>query len=87
MAKFKKMSLIILASAFISGSVMLTGCGGGISEEQYRELQDLQAQVDQLQKDKSALEAGKSSIQKQIQDKDAKLKNLQKDIDMLKNCK
>lgn len=81
------MSLIILASAFISGSVMLTGCGGGISEEQYRELQDLQAQVDQLQKDKSALESGKSSIQNQIKDKDAKLKNLQKDIDMLKNCK
>lgn len=87
MAKFKKMSLIILASAFISGSVMLTGCGGGISEEQYRELQDLQAQVDQLQKDKSALESGKSSVQNQIKDKDAKLKNLQKDIDMLKNCK
>lgn len=81
------MSLIILASAFISGSVMLTGCGGGISEEQYRELQDLQAQVDQLQKDKSAKESEKSGIQKQISDKEAKLKNLQKDIDMLKNCK
>jgi len=86
MANLKKMFLMLVTVAFLAGA-FLTGCGGGIDEEQWQELQDLDAKIQQLQSDKSNKENDKKKIQSQINQKDDQLKKLQKDIDLIKNCK
>jgi outer membrane murein-binding lipoprotein Lpp len=86
MAKFKSMLMLLVVSAFVSG-VLLTGCGGGISEEQWNELQTLKAKVSQLEADKAAKENEKKRVQNAINEKDSKLKTLQADIQKLKDCK
>lgn len=87
MARLKKMSLILLCSAFIAGSVFITGCNGGITKEQWDELQSLKAQVQSLENEKATKEAEKKKIEQQIKQKDDQLNKLQKDIETLKNCK
>lgn len=86
MANLKKMFLMLVTVAFLAGSA-LTGCGGGIDEEQWLELQDLDAKIQQLQNDKSNKENDVKKIQSQINQKDDQLKKIQKDIDLVKNCK
>lgn len=76
--------MLLVASAFITG---LVGCGGGISEEQWNELQTLKQKVQQLESDKAAKENEKKRIQNAINEKDNKLKQLQADIQKLKDCK
>jgi septal ring factor EnvC (AmiA/AmiB activator) len=87
MAKLNKLFIITLTSAFIAGTAMFTGCGGGISQEQWQELQDLDAQIKQLESDKSNKEAQRDKLKKEIADKDAKIKSMAKDIETIKNCK
>jgi len=87
MANLKKMFFTLLALTFLTGSVMITGCGGGMTEEQWMELQDLDAKIQQLQNDKGNKENDKKKIQSQITKKDDALKQLQKDIELIKNCK
>ncbi len=86
MARLKKMSLILLCSAFISG-LFLTGCGGGITQEQWNELQNLKEQIKSLENEKATKEGEKKKIEGQIKQKDDQLNKLQKDIETLKNCK
>jgi septal ring factor EnvC (AmiA/AmiB activator) len=81
MAKIKNMFFILLAAAFISGMV---GCGGGVSEEQMQQLNDLKAEVESLQSQVNAKQDEKSQLQKQIADKDAKIKQYQNDIASVK---
>jgi len=77
MAKIKNMFFILLAAAFISG---MAGCGGGVDEEQMQALNDLKAEVESLQSQVNAKQDEKSQLQKQIADKDAKIKQYLDDI-------
>lgn len=86
MANLKKMFLVLVTVTFLAGTAFI-GCGGGIDEEQWQELQDLDAKIQQLQNDKSNKENDKNKIQSQINQKDDQLKKIQKDIDLIKNCK
>lgn len=86
MARLKSMLFLLIASAFVSG-LLLSGCGGGISKEQWDELQTLKGKVSQLETDKANKENEKKRIQNAINEKDNKLKQLQADIQKLKDCK
>jgi len=86
MAKFKRMFFVLLIGAFLSGSVMITGCGGGVDEEQMAALNNLKAEVESLQGQVKAKEDEKASLQKQISDKDAKLKKCNDDMAKTKSC-
>ncbi|MFC2093664.1 hypothetical protein ACFLSV_07175 [Bacteroidota bacterium] len=78
MVKIKNMFFILLASAFITG--MVAGCGGGVDEEQMQQLNDLKAEVESLQSQVNSKQDEKSQLQKQIADKDAKIKQYLDDI-------
>jgi outer membrane murein-binding lipoprotein Lpp len=87
MAKFKKMFLALLIVTMFSGSVLIVGCGGGVSEEEMKQLNDLKAEVEKLQGDVNKLESEKADLQKQIAKQDEMVKNYQKMTDAVKNCK
>lgn len=78
MAKLKNMFFILLAAAFITG--MVAGCGGGPSEEEMQQLNDLKAEVESLQAQVNAKQDEKSQLQKQISDKEAKIQKFIDDV-------
>ena len=80
MAKSKNLFLSLLIAAFISGTMFMTGCGGGVSEEQMQQLNDLRAEVESLQSQVNAKQDEKSQLERQIADKDAKIKQYLNDI-------
>lgn len=85
MARIKNMFFVLLTVAFLSG--LVAGCGG-VSEEQLKQLNDLKAEVEALQSQVNAKEGERSSLLKQIADKDAKIKDFEKQTDQAKaNCK
>jgi len=86
MANIKKMLFVLLIGAFLSGSAMIVGCGGGVDEEQMAALNSLKAEVESLQGQVKAKEDEKASLQKQISDKDAKLKKCNDDMAKTKSC-
>ena len=86
MAKFKRMLFMLLAVSVLSGSTMLIGCGGGVDEEQMQALNNLKAEVESLQSQVKAKEDEKASLQKQVSDKDAKLKKCLDDIGKTQSC-
>ena len=84
MAKSRKLFMTLLLAAFISGSAFLTGCGGGVSEEQMQQLNDLRAEVESLQSQVNAKQDEKSQLERQVADKDAKIKQYLNDIAAVK---
>lgn len=80
MANRKNLFFSLIIAAFISGSVFMTGCGGGVSEEQMQQLNDLRAEVESLQSQVNAKQDEKSQLERQIADKDAKIKQYLNDI-------
>ena len=80
MAKSRKLFMTLLLAAFISGSAFLTGCGGGVSEEQMQQLNDLRAEVESLQSQVNAKQDEKSQLERQVADKDAKIKQYLNDM-------
>ena len=86
MAKFKNMLFVLLIAAMFAGSTMMVGCGGGVDEEQMAALNNLKAEVESLQGQVKAKEDEKASLQKQISDKDAKLKKCNDDMAKTKSC-
>lgn len=85
MSRFKQIFYILLTFAFMSG--IFIGCGGGVSEEEMKQLNDLKAEVEKLQGDVNKLESEKSDLQKQIASQDQKIKDFNSKADAVKNCK
>jgi septal ring factor EnvC (AmiA/AmiB activator) len=86
MAKFKSMLYIFLAAMMLTGSAMVIGCGGGVDEEQMQQLNNLKAEVESLQSQVKAKEDEKASLEKQVADKDAKIKKCNDDMAKTKSC-
>lgn len=76
---------MLIAAAFLGGS-LLVGCGGGVDEEQMQALNNLKAEVESLQSQVKAKEDEKASLQKQVSDKDAKLKKCLDDMGKTQSC-
>ncbi|MBS1518364.1 MAG: hypothetical protein JSS91_09795 [Bacteroidetes bacterium] len=87
MAKMRNLFFVLLTFAMLAGSTFLVGCGGGVSEEQIQQLNDLKAEVDALQSQVNAKLDEKSDLQKQVADKEAKVKEWQGIAEAVrKNC-
>jgi len=86
MAKYKSTLYMLVFAVLFGGSAMFAGCGGGVDEEQMAALNNLKAEVESLQGQVKAKEDEKASLQKQISDKDAKLKKCQDDMAKTKSC-
>lgn len=87
MAKMKNLFFVLLTVVLLGGSTFLVGCGGGVDEEQMQQLNDLKAEVDALQSQVNAKNDEKASLQKQVADLDAKIKEWQGIAECLrKNC-
>jgi septal ring factor EnvC (AmiA/AmiB activator) len=74
MAKIKNLFFILLTVAFLSGMI---GCSSGPDEEQLKQLDDLKAEVAELQKQYDAKKDQRDKLQKEIAAKDAKIKEFQ----------
>ena len=78
MIKIKNVFFVLLSAAFIS---VMAGCGNNSLDEDYnKSLDDLKAEVEYLQSKVNAKQDEKSQLQKQIADKDAKIKKYLDDI-------
>ena len=80
MAYLKSKLVLFLIAALFAGSSMMVGCGGGVDEEQMKALNDLKAEVESLRSQVKAKEDEKAALQKQISDKDAKIKKCNDDM-------
>lgn len=84
MAKVRNMFFVLLTFAFLSG--IIAGCGGGVSEEQMKQLNDLKAEVESVQSQVNAKESERNAILKQIVDKETKIGDYKKQTEAAKNC-
>ena len=87
MLKFKAFLPSLLMLIMFSSTIVITGCSSGPDDEQIQQLNDLKAEVESLQSQVNAKMDEKSQLQKQIADKDAKIKQYQNDMDAVrKRC-
>jgi outer membrane murein-binding lipoprotein Lpp len=87
MAKTKKLFAMFFVAALFSGSVLITGCGGGPSPEQMQQLNDLRAEVESLQSQVNDAQNQKSQLARQVADKEAKVKGYLAEIgNVQKRC-
>ncbi|HCA43714.1 MAG TPA: hypothetical protein DEP28_10740 [Bacteroidetes bacterium] len=70
---------LLVVSLFVTSGWMI-GCGGGPSAEQMQQLNDLRAEVESLQSQVNDAMSQKSQLERQIADKDAKVKAYLNDI-------
>lgn len=84
MAKSKNMFMALFMAVLFAGSTFLVGCGGGVSEEQMQQLNDLKAEVESLQSQVNAKQNEKSQLERQVADKDAKIRQYLNDIAAVK---
>jgi septal ring factor EnvC (AmiA/AmiB activator) len=77
MTKAKNLFFTLLAAVMISG---LSGCGGGVTEEQMQMLFDCRAEVESLQSQVNARQDERASLQRQIADRDSRIRQFQTDL-------
>lgn len=82
---FKLKWVLTLATALLfSSSVMLLGCSSSPDESQMKQLNDLKEETAALQKESGAKEQDQANLQKEIADKNAKLKKCNDDQQVVK---
>jgi len=70
----KKVGSILLISLFV---IFVAGCTKYAKDEEIQQLNNLKAEVEQLEKEIKAKEQEKAALQNEISQKDQKLKELQ----------
>ena len=84
MLKFNRTVTARALAILFAGSVVIVGCSSSPDEAQMKQLNDLKEEVSTLQKDVSAKEAQKADLDKQIAEKNAKLKKCNDDQAIVK---
>ena len=84
MHKFNRTVTARALAILFAGSVVLVGCSSSPDEAQMKQLNDLKEEVSTLQKDVSAKEAQKADLDKQIAEKNAKIKKCNDDQAIVK---
>lgn len=80
-----KQSISILAVIFLfSSSLFIAGCSSKPDAEQMKQLNDLKEEYAALQRDVAAKEQTKGNLQREIADKNAKLKKCNDDQTVVK---
>jgi septal ring factor EnvC (AmiA/AmiB activator) len=85
MANVKRFFIMLLTVGIMS-STAFVGCGGGVDEEQMAALNNLKAEVESLNSQVKAKEDEKAALQRQIADKDARLKKCNDDMAKVRAC-
>ena len=83
----QKLNRTVTAQALailFAGSVVLVGCSSSPDDAQMKQLNDLKEEVSALQKDVAAKEDQKGALDKQIAEKNAKLKKCNDDQAIVK---
>ena len=75
-----------LAVLLFAGSLFLAGCSNNVSDEEMNQLNQLKSQIAGLQKEIADQQGMKSDLQKQIADREEKLKQCQADQDEAKKA-
>lgn len=77
--------LVTLAAGFlIAFSVVLSGCSSRPDSEQMRQLNDLKEEYASLQREVASKEQAKSTLTREVADKNAKLKQCNDDQQVVK---
>lgn len=71
--------LVTLALAGMFAAAIMAGCSSGPSAEELKQLEDLKAEVQSLEREISNRESEKSALTKAIADKEAQLAQCMKD--------
>jgi hypothetical protein len=67
-----------------TGSLALVGCSSSPNEAEMKQLNDLKDEVASLQKDAASKEQQKATLEKEVAEKDAKLKKCNDDQQVVK---
>jgi septal ring factor EnvC (AmiA/AmiB activator) len=70
---------VFAATLLFAGSMLLVGCSSSPDETQLKQLNDLKDEYAALQKEQSAKQQEKATLDKEIADKNAKLKKCNDD--------
>ena len=84
MHKITRTVTVLGATLLFSSSLMLFGCSSSPDEAQLKQLNDLKEEVAALQKDVAAKEQQKSALEREIAEKNAKLKKCNDDQQVVK---
>ena len=84
MHKLNRTVTALAMALLLAGSVAVVGCSSSPDEAQMKQLNDLKEEVSTLQKDVSAKEAQKADLDKQIAEKNAKIKKCNDDQAIVK---
>jgi peptidoglycan hydrolase CwlO-like protein len=84
MHKFTRTVSARALAILFAGSVVFVGCSSSPDEAQMKQLNDLKEEVSTLQKDVSAKETQKADLDKQIAEKNAKIKKCNDDQAIVK---
>ena len=79
----RKVTVSVMAFLF-AGSLMLTGCSSSPDEAQLKQMKDLKDEVSSLQSSIAAKEQEKANLDKEVADKNAKLKKCNDDQQIVK---
>jgi len=80
-----KKSTTLILGGLLTASFVLSGCTSRASEEEMKQLSDLQAEVASLNKDISQKERDKAALEREVAEKDGKLQQCSKDRDLVKS--
>ena len=72
------------ATFLLSGGLMLFGCSSNPNDEQMKQLNDLKDETASLQKEVTAKQDAKAGLDKEVADKNAKLKKCNDDQQVVK---
>lgn len=78
-----KKSLAVVLVFCLTMGLAVTGCGGKLTAEELKQLEDLKAEVASLEKEIASKESEKAALQKAMSDKDAQLAMCVKDREAL----
>ena len=84
MHNINRMVTVVLVAFLLSGSLVLFGCSSSPDEAQMKQLNDMKDEVASLQKDLAAKQQQKDALDKEIAEKNAKLKKCNDDQQVVK---
>ena len=79
-----KIVKLLTMALLLSGGMMLSSCSSSPSDEEMKQLNDLKAEVNSLEKQVSDKGREKANLEKQIAEKNGKLQQCQSDQEAVK---
>lgn len=79
MTRINKKAMSFFGTFLLASSLVLVGCSSSPSEEELRQLNELKDQAASLQRDVTSKQQQKSALEKEVADKNAKIKKCNDD--------